>query len=229
MSKVKLNLIAAACENMGIGVKGTLPWRLKYIHKLQSDTTVYAFRKEMAYFTTMTTKVTDENKVNAVIMGRRTWECIPPKYRPLPNRVNIVLTHHTEKLQPEVPEGVVVVPGIEEAISHIEGRDDIENAWVIGGSSVYRAAMDHPNCGKIYLTEIQKSFDCDTFFPDINRQEFKLVNEEEVPEDRQTEENIDFFLWRRRELNSAASVEAACVRRIGGSCGLHGERARSRR
>ncbi|KAH9628953.1 hypothetical protein HF086_016665 [Spodoptera exigua] len=141
MSRVKLNLIAAACENMGIGVNGALPWRLK---------------KEMAYFTTMTTKVKDPSKVNAVIMGRRTWDCIPDKYRPLSDRVNIVLTHNVDAVKE-------------------------------------KAAMTHPNCGKIYLTEIQKSFDCDTFFPNIDKQQFHLVNENEIPEERQSEGEISYF------------------------------------
>ncbi|XP_063898217.1 dihydrofolate reductase [Helicoverpa armigera] len=178
MSKVKLHLIAAACDNMGIGVNGALPWRLK---------------KEMAYFTTMTTKVLDPTKVNAVIMGRRTWDCIPDKYRPLSDRVNIVLTHNVESVKENVPEGVVVVPGLDEAVKYIESREDIESSWVIGGSSIYRAAMTHPNCGKIYLTEIQKSFDCDTFFPNIDKQQFHLVDEEEVPGERQEEGNISYY------------------------------------
>ncbi|CAH0599753.1 unnamed protein product [Chrysodeixis includens] len=178
MSKVKLNLIAAACENMGIGANGALPWRLK---------------KEMAYFTTMTTKVADATKVNAVIMGRRTWDCIPDKYRPLENRVNIVLTHNVDSVKENVPEGVVVVPGLDEAISYIEKRPDIEATWVIGGSSIYKAAMSHANCGKIYLTEIQKSFDCDTFFPDIDRQQFHLIDEDKIPGEKQVEGDISYY------------------------------------
>lgn len=185
MSRTKLNLIAAACENMGIGANGSLPWKLK---------------KEMAYFTTMTTKVKDPKKVNAVIMGRKTWECIPEKYRPLSDRVNIVLTHDVDTVKEKVPEGVIVVPGLDEAIAHIEKREDVESTWVIGGSSVYKAAMEHSNVGKIYLTEIQKSFDCDTFFPDIDKQQFHLVDEEEIPGERQSEGDISYFFRVYRRL-----------------------------
>ncbi|KPI96482.1 PREDICTED: dihydrofolate reductase [Papilio xuthus] len=185
MSKVTLNLIAAACENMGIGVNGTLPWKLK---------------KEMAYFTTMTMKVKDESKLNAVIMGRRTWDCIPDKYRPLNDRVNIVMTRHVDEVKTKVPEGVVVVPSLDEAVKYIEGREDIESTWVIGGSSIYKAAMEHENCGKIYLTEIQKSFDCDAFFPNIDTQQFHLVDEEEIPGERQLEGDISYFFRVYRKL-----------------------------
>ncbi|KAJ8704490.1 hypothetical protein PYW07_011678 [Mythimna separata] len=179
MSRVKLNLIAAACKkNMGIGVNGALPWRLK---------------KEMAYFTTMTTKVSDPAKVNAVIMGRKTWDSIPDKYRPLSDRVNIVLTHHVDALKDKVPEGVVVVSGLDGAIEYIETRPDIESTWVIGGSAIYEAAMAHPNCGKIYLTEIQNTYDCDTFFPNIDRQQFHLADEDEIPGERQLEGDISYY------------------------------------
>ncbi|XP_013191432.1 dihydrofolate reductase [Amyelois transitella] len=178
MSKTKLNLIAAACENLGIGINGDLPWRLK---------------KEMAYFSSMTSKVRDPAKKNAVVMGRRTWDCIPSKFLPLPNRVNIVLTRHVDDVKSKVPEGVIVVSGLDEAISHIEGREDIESTWVIGGSSIYKAALEHKNCGKIYLTEIQKNFECDTFFPKFDKKQFVLVTEDGVPEEQQVEGDISYY------------------------------------
>lgn len=77
---LKLYLIAAASENLGIGINGNLPWRLK---------------SEMAFFTHMTSKTKDIKKKNVVVMGRRTWDCIPPKYRPLQGRINIVLTRQS--------------------------------------------------------------------------------------------------------------------------------------
>ncbi|XP_026316371.1 dihydrofolate reductase-like isoform X3 [Hyposmocoma kahamanoa] len=141
MSKVKLNLIAAACDNMGIGVNGTLPWRLK---------------NEMAYFSKMTSGVTDSSKKNAVIMGRQTYDCIPDKYRPLSGRVNIVLTRSVEELKK-------------------------------------RRSMVHPACDKIYLTEIQKSFECDTFFPSIDHGQFVLVTEDGVPQDLQQEGDTPYY------------------------------------
>ena len=55
-------------------------------------TQVLYFRSEMAYFNRMTTAVENPGKINAVIMGRRTWESIPPKYRPLGGRLNVVLS-----------------------------------------------------------------------------------------------------------------------------------------
>jgi dihydrofolate reductase len=76
---MKVNLIVAACgKSFGIGCNGELPWRL---------------RSEMKYFAETTSKTKDPNKRNAVIMGRKTWESIPSKFRPLKSRLNIVLSH----------------------------------------------------------------------------------------------------------------------------------------
>ncbi len=64
-------------DGLGIGKDGTMPWNLP---------------GDMAYFKALTTQTRDSNKQNAVIMGRRTWDSIPAKFRPLSNRINIVLS-----------------------------------------------------------------------------------------------------------------------------------------
>ncbi|XP_053621222.1 dihydrofolate reductase isoform X2 [Plodia interpunctella] len=157
----------------------------------------------MAFFSSMTTKTSDTKKKNAVIMGRRTWDCIPLKYRPLPNRINIVLTRHVDDVKLKVPEGVIVVPGLNEAISYIEDREDIESTWVIGGSSIYKAAMEHKNCNKIYLTEIQKVFECDTFFPTIDKNQFTIISEDRVPGEKQVEGDISYYYKIYKKLDNS--------------------------
>ncbi|XP_017893381.2 dihydrofolate reductase, partial [Ceratina calcarata] len=119
---LNLNLIAAACDGMGIGVKGTLPWKLK---------------SEMAFFTSMTSNTKHPDKRNVVLMGRRTWECIPKKYRPLQNRINIVLSSQFL----DYGKDAIVCKNIPHALEIIGKpplKDQIENIWVIGGSSVYK-------------------------------------------------------------------------------------------
>ena len=82
--KMKFNLIVAACgKSLGIGLNGELPWRLK---------------SEMKYFAETTSRTIDSNKINAVIMGRKTWESIPLKFRPLKNRLNVVLSRQQNYL-----------------------------------------------------------------------------------------------------------------------------------
>ncbi|XP_053995509.1 dihydrofolate reductase isoform X1 [Hylaeus anthracinus] len=172
---LQLNLIAAACEGMGIGVNGTLPWKLK---------------SEMAFFTSMTTKTKDKDKKNVVLMGRRTWECIPKKYKPLKNRINMVLTSQFLNFGDQA---IVCksIPQALEIISQPPLKDQVENIWVIGGSSVYKAAMESPNFHRLYLTRIKKYFDCDTFFPPIPNT-FILQQDETVPQGVQEEEGTQF-------------------------------------
>ena len=76
----RLTLIVAATKTNGIGQKSRLPWRLS---------------KEMAYFKRITCNA-PEGRINAVLMGRKTWESIPAKFKPLPNRVNIVISRNTD-------------------------------------------------------------------------------------------------------------------------------------
>ncbi|KAG7189134.1 hypothetical protein KM043_008702 [Ampulex compressa] len=170
-----LNLIAATCENMGIGINGTLPWRLK---------------GEMAFFTRMTTNTEDNKKKNVVLMGRRTWECIPKKYKPLRDRVNMVLT--TQSLD-YGDEAIVCksIPHALEIISKPPLKDQIERIWVIGGSSVYKAAMESPNFHRLYLTRIKKHFECDTFFPNVPNN-FDLINDGDVPSGLQEENGLQY-------------------------------------
>ncbi|XP_011496419.1 PREDICTED: dihydrofolate reductase [Ceratosolen solmsi marchali] len=173
--QVKLKLIAAASENMGIGINGELPWRLK---------------KEMDFFTRMTTTTKDSNKQNAVIMGRRTWECIPKKYKPLANRINMVLSSQSL----DYGEDVVVcksLPDMIEKLSQSPLNDKIEQVWVIGGSSIYKISMESPNFYRLYLTRVKKHFKCDTFFPEFP-DNFVLVKDSEVPEGIQEEKGIQY-------------------------------------
>lgn len=72
-------LVVAATRKLGIGKSGTMPWKLP---------------GDLAYFKELTSKTAESGKQNAVIMGRKTWESIPAKFRPLPNRVNVVLTRN---------------------------------------------------------------------------------------------------------------------------------------
>ncbi|XP_058798340.1 dihydrofolate reductase [Phymastichus coffea] len=173
--QVKLKLIAAASENMGIGINGDLPWRL---------------RKEMDFFTKMTSTTNDTDKKNVVLMGRRTWESIPKKFKPLANRINMVLTS-----QPlDLGDDAIVCKNLPEAVEKISQsplKDNVEQVWVIGGSSVYKASMESPNFYRLYLTRIKKHFDCDTFFPQIP-ENYVLVKDPEVPQGMQQEKDITF-------------------------------------
>src|SRR5271155_1263028 len=126
-------IVAATSSRLGIGLKGTLPWRLK---------------KEMAYFKRVTTHH-PENLTNVVIMGRKCWESIPSKFRPLPNRHNIVLSRkgHIDGIDQTMAggRGVEVASSLTDALERLRGRG-FGRIFVIGGAEVYREAMDMGNC-----------------------------------------------------------------------------------
>ena len=90
-----LNLIVAACEGLGIGLNGSLPWKLK---------------GEMKYFARMTKTTRDPDKTNAVVMGRKTWESIPEKFRPLSGRLNVVISRRPDY---PLPSGVLLCKSLE--------------------------------------------------------------------------------------------------------------------
>ncbi|MBI2634556.1 dihydrofolate reductase [Candidatus Peregrinibacteria bacterium] len=139
-------IIAAADEKNGIGKNGQLPWH---------------FKKEMRFFAETTAKTTDPAKKNIVIMGRTTWDSLNPKYKPLPHRRNIVLSHD---LNLEF-DGAEIAHSLEEAIKMAD--KNIENIFIIGGAKVFASAMRSDKIDGIYLTRIHKVYDCDTFLPQI--------------------------------------------------------------
>ncbi|ERL91355.1 dihydrofolate reductase isoform X1 [Dendroctonus ponderosae] len=174
---LKLNLIVAASENWGIGKNGTLPWKLK---------------KEMAFFRTMTSATEDKSKKNVVIMGRRTWESIPAQFKPLPNRINFVLSRSGLNL--DQYSNTQSFTSFREALDKLEEsafRQLYENVWIIGGSSLYNETFRSPHFHRLYLTKIHKEFDCDTFLPALPGN-LKEISDPAVTEDIQEENDIEY-------------------------------------
>lgn len=114
---------------------------------------------------------------HAVIMGRNTYFSLPR--RPLPNRTNVVLTLDQE----ELIEGCVMARSIEEARRLT--ADDPE-AFVMGGGEVYRQFL--PLADKLYITRVHRDFEADTFFPEIEETQWKLIEKE----DREENANLGF-------------------------------------
>lgn len=168
-----VNLITAVCQNNGIGVKGDLPWRLK---------------NEMAYFTQRTSQTQNANLQNAVVMGRKTWDSVPTKYKPFSNRVNAVVSRH----KTDFPEGILVYQSVAEAISDIQRKEHVESIWIIGGYWVYKDALDRNLCDKLFITRVLREFECDTFFPEFDAEKYTLIKEDGVSEEVQEEKGIRY-------------------------------------
>lgn len=118
-------VVVAATQNMGIGKDGKLPW------KLSSD---------LKFFKEVTMTTSDPVKKNAVIMGRKTWESIPLEHRPLPGRLNVVLTR-SGSFDIATAENVVMCGSMSSALELLAASPyclSIEKVFVIGGGQVLR-------------------------------------------------------------------------------------------
>lgn len=146
--KNMINIIVAKSENNVIGKDNKLPWHLP---------------KDMAYFK-------EKTKNSIVIMGRKCWESIPEKYRPLPNRENIVLTRNKEYKA----EGATVIHNLNHFLS--DNYDNEKDIWIIGGSDVYKAGFLYADF--VYITNIQATVDGDVFLEDFNPKEWVKVDNE---------------------------------------------------
>lgn len=174
--KHPIYMIVAVDERHGIGKNGHLPWKLK---------------KEYKYFRDTTRKTEDTNKQNMVIMGHRTWDSLEQGFRPLPTRLNVVLTHD-ETLQ--VP-GAVVCTSLEKALSLAD--DKIEKIFIIGGGQIFHEFISDPRLTGVYLTKVHKTFDCDTFFPKLPETFSEPVK---IGSDEENDISYDFLLYQRANL-----------------------------
>jgi len=178
-----MNLIAAQCIGGGIGKNNDLPWSLK---------------SEYAHFVRMTRAVEDDSKKNAVLMGRRTWESIGSK--PLKGRINAIVS----STMTSCPDDCILASTMDEALNRLSQPpfvDAVETVWVVGGVGIYGEAIKHPRCHRIYLTQIDASFDCDTFFPSFDESLFEVVTDSKAPQGRQVEDGIPWEcrVWQNKK------------------------------
>lgn len=153
MQKQEIIIMAAVAKNGVIGKDGKLPWQ--DIDEIR--------RPDMQRFRYLTVP-------HPVIMGRKTYESIPAQYRPLPHRPNIVLSRD-ESFQPP---GILLARSLDEALEKASALD--EKVFIIGGAQVYRIAL--PRATKLEITEINRDFEGDAFFPPINKKEWTETSRE---------------------------------------------------
>ena len=180
----KVNSIVACSLNNGIGTNGSLPWKLA---------------KEMKHFAKITTTTLNPNLQNAIVMGRKTWQSIPVKRRPLANRLNIVLSKTMQiKDQPNEPHSIF--PDLQDAIDYLNKQEAIESIFIIGGEQVYKSILDLKLCDRIYLTKILKEFDCDAYYPQLDVQEFSRIESDEVAVGIQEENDLkyEYLVYERK-------------------------------
>ncbi|WP_421954729.1 dihydrofolate reductase [Polaromonas sp.] len=146
---MQVNMIFARAANGVIGKDNTLPWHLP---------------EDMAHFKRLT-------QGWPVIMGRKTWDSLPPRFRPLPGRTNIVVTRQQDWAAP----GAVVAASLEEALRYCKSPEQV---WVIGGAQIYAQAA--PLADRIEVTEIAQDFEGDAFAPHLGSEWQESARENHV-------------------------------------------------
>ncbi|MCG8422675.1 MAG: dihydrofolate reductase [Proteobacteria bacterium] len=177
----EFDIVVAIDRDRGIARAGQIPWRLP---------------GDVAHFKTLTRTTRASGTRNAVVMGRKTWDSIPDRLRPLLGRKNAVLTRQH---QLEVPGGVMCASSLDRALAGLRieqahGDRPIERIFVIGGSEIYAEAVGKLGCRTIYLTRVDGSFDCDRFFPPFER-DYQLI--EVVCKERENGLAYGIEVWQR--------------------------------
>ncbi len=156
--KSKIHAIVAMSENRVIGARGAIPWRLS---------------GEQRRFAELTSG-------DAVLMGRKTYESLPVKARPLPGRLNIVISSSPRAA--ELSSGVVCSSSLQSCMELFSsgvltfGKGIL---WIIGGEEIYRQTFIY--CDELFLTRVKGVYDGDAYFPEFES-EFVLKNVEDFPD-----------------------------------------------
>lgn len=164
-----ISIIVALDNNNVIGKDNTLIWHLP---------------ADMKYFKEKTTG-------HCIITGRKNYESIPEKFRPLPNRTNIVITRQADYNAP----GAIVVSSIEDALAKAQQTADNE-IFIIGGAEIFKQSMHLAD--KLYVTKIHHSFIGDVYFPTINTDEWTATTILQGTVDEKNKYPYDFIVYIRK-------------------------------
>lgn len=153
---MKTSLIVAMDIDRGIGKNNDLMWHLP---------------SDMRFF-----KETTSGHV--VVMGRKNYESIPEKYRPLPNRENVVLTRNESYLADDCN----IFHSLEECLNYYKSEEE-RTIFIIGGGEIYRQALEMDAVDEMYISHVNHSYGADTFFPEFDLKKWKVESILEQPKD----------------------------------------------
>ena len=166
MFQLAINIIVAMDKNGLIGNGNELPWHIP---------------EDLEYFYKTTVD-------NIVVMGRKTWESLPKKHKPLKNRDNLVLTKNT--LNDATKYNNLWVTSVEEILS-IPNKFFSMEVFIIGGAEIYK--QFYPHCDKLYITYVNDTYEGDVYFPIKITQ----INEDFEIESRKITDKCEFIVMRR--------------------------------
>jgi len=151
-----INLIVAFDEDFSIGKNNSIPWK---------------FSRDLINFKNYTIN-------NICIMGRKTWESLPEKFRPLPDRINIIVSTEYFKDPSKVYSNGVIrknthcASSLEHSISICKSFPE-KDIFFIGGSKIYQEALDSKIVERMIITHVKGKYDGDTKFPQVNLNDWK--------------------------------------------------------
>lgn len=157
----RIAYVVAMDNNRLIGRDNDLPWRLP---------------DDMAWFRRQTLG-------KPCIMGRKTYDSLPPRFRPLPGRLNIVVTRNVDYEAP----GAIVVHSVEDAL---QAAGEVEEIVIVGGAELFRRLL--PTVDRLYLTEVHGVVEGDVFFPEYDRAQWREIYRQEHAAD---ERHPYAFTW----------------------------------
>jgi dihydrofolate reductase len=163
-----VSAIAALSKNRVIGKNNDLPWKLPDDMKFFMETT----------------------KGHHVIMGRKNYDSLRGKFKPLPDRTNIVITRQSEFNAP----GCIVLHDVKEGLL-IANKNGERECFIIGGSEIYQLAMPHTN--RLYLTEIDAVIEGDTYFPAFSKDKWKELSRTHHAADDRHAYAFDFVVYEK--------------------------------
>jgi dihydrofolate reductase len=165
-----INIIVAMDKNQGIGLNNKLPWHLP---------------ADLRYFK----RVTEHN---IIVMGRKTWESIGCK--PLPNRSNVVLTRDGLMKDYKKYRDCATLSSADIVINTI--NDEEKEIFIIGGNSVYTQFL--PYADNLFITEINHEFEVDSYFPEYDKSEWRLIGEQKGIKDEKNPYDYSFKIYTRQ-------------------------------
>ena len=165
-----VSLVAAVAKNYVIGKNNGLPWRLPDDMKFFMETT----------------------KGHYVILGRKNFESLPHKFKPLPDRTNVVVPRQKDYKA----HGALVVHSCEDALKVAEVNKESE-AMVIGGSDIYTLAL--PVANRLYITEVNAEVEGDVYFPKFDKEDWTETSRVPHPADEKHAYSFDFVVYDKKD------------------------------
>ena len=168
---MKVIIVVAIAQNNAIGKDNNLLWHLP---------------ADMKFFK-------EQTSGHTIITGRKNYESIPEKFRPLPNRTNIVVTRDKNYQAP----GGIVVNSLEEAIETAK-KSGTEKCFIIGGGQIYKECLEKNLIDEMLITHVEAAPQADTFFPeiDLNKWEKELISE--LKADEKNKFSMEIFRYLKK-------------------------------